>query len=671
MSSFLSPLTDFYFRWRINTQVLARLLHNQTPLFRPTRVHLVSPQDQAVPQHLLVADMTESATKTARGIGPGTIALPMEVTGPCQEVEDASTGPHPHVQGVNSAPIANNRWGNNNAGAVAADGDANLGNRRTDPEQEAESASQPVPVLTTTLNALKPDLIPAASAAAASLLPTSGAPASGVETTEAKRARLREEARNAKLLLDRIAHEEANLEQEERRAQEERRREQEAQKLRKIEEDRRRQEQERRREEELRLRQERELEERHRPEYERDVRERERSALFPPPGLRDARPDFRGERPDRGFLPPQDFAFAREPLPPQGALSRDGRREGWDRRRASDGFGHGPGPAGDYPPPPLGERERVPMRDRLGGGPRDRVPFDQQQAPGPFGRRPLSPPPGHPSYDRRRSPPPGIYGPRGPPGPVRGGPLDHPMPPHMRGDVRDRDMRDMRDRNFRGRDIGDRDVRGGREPFFPPGPPGRGPESRGEPGFAGPPPRDLLRRLGKRVDHQLAEPMGGNLQRDDRRDVTPRRGPQQNNNAQTPQSRPLAERMSAVSSPSTPPLPPTAPASDPSLPVGSNEVLSAGDVIDEQQGKGQGGGQGQGQGQGHGQGQGQGQDKQERRRGGRKKRGGQGGRRDRGGGGGGGRNNGNGQGGASGGGGGGGEASEEKRGEDTVDPEGR
>ncbi|WVQ76018.1 hypothetical protein IAR50_005654 [Cryptococcus sp. DSM 104548] len=571
----------------------------------------------------------------------------------------------PPQQGVNSAPIANNRWGNNSAGVAPVEAVLAPVNRKINSEQEVEIASEPV--FTTSATG---EIIPAStSTSAPSLAPighapalSASAPALATKTTEAKRARLREEARRAKLLLDRIALEEANLEAEERRAEEERRkREQEAQEMRRIEEERKRKEQEQERklrEEELRLRQERELEGgRRRLEFERDMRERERGAPLPLRGPRDARPDFRGDRPDRAFLPPQESLFARDPLPPQGALlkdgrDREGRREGWDRRRADDGFGLGPGPPGDYPPPPLAERERLPMRDRLGGGPRDRIPFDRQP-PGAFGRRPLSPPPAH--FDRRRSPPPGNYG---PPGPMRGPPLDHPMPPSMRGDLRDRDVRDLRDRDFRGRDIRERDVRGIREPLYPPGPPGRAPEPRGEPGFAGPPPKDLLRRLGKRMDHQLAEPMGGGINREERSDV--QRRPSQNN-AQTPYSRPLAERMSAVSSPSTPPLPSTAPATDPTMPAGFGEIGSAGNAVPEHQGREQSGGQGQGQGQG-----------QERRRGGgKRKRGGQGGRRDNRGGGGG-RHNGNGQGGqGGGGGGGGGEAPEERRGEDAVDPEGR
>ncbi|OWT36670.1 hypothetical protein J008_05519 [Cryptococcus neoformans] len=395
------------------------------------------------------------------------------------------------VQGANSAPISNNRWGQSTGPTTPSTSiplSSSLpsapiptpiggggGGRRDVRDREGDYNSRPYP--------------PPVSAPAP-------APVSGAydETPEAKRQRLREEARKAEEVLLKVKEEEARLEEEERRRAEREREEKER-------EERGRVDRERERLRQLDFERDRDL--RERDFRERDVRDRDFDRRGPPPPL------SRGGERDR-FDPIRRNEEDRR-RPGDARMFPRGDRDGRDRRLGPPGPGpNNFGPPPDYPEPPRGGGfgGGVPMRDRL--GPRDRDQRNMRDRDmdrgGPPMRRPLSSPP------FRRSPPPL----RGPPGrsppPSFGGP--GPLPP------RDRDSRD-------------------REYSLPPG---RG----GDPGFAGPTPKDLLRRLGRRIDNQLAEPMsaGAKFDRDDRRDRD-RRGPPPG------QGRPLAERMSAGSTPNS------------------------------------------------------------------------------------------------------------------------
>lgn len=358
------------------------------------------------------------------------------------------------VKGANSAPITNNRWGQSTgpttpststplhsslpSAPIPAPIGGGGGGRRDVRDHESDYNPRPYP--------------PPVTAPAPAPPAVSGA---YDETPEAKRQRLREEARKAEEVLLKVKEEEARLEEEERRRAEREREEKEREERGRVERERER------------LRQldfERDRDFRERDFRERDMRDRDFDRRGPPPplprgGERDRFDPIRRNEEDRR-RPGDARMFPRD--------DRDGR----ERRRGPPGPGpDNLGPPSDYPEPLRGGGGgNVPMRDRLGPLDRDQRNMRDRDMDrgGPPIRRPLSPPP------FRRSPQPL----RGPPGrsppPSFGGP--GPFPP--------------RDRDPRNRD-------------YPLPPPGRG----GDPGLAGPAPKDLLFRLGRRVDNQLAEPM--------------------------------------------------------------------------------------------------------------------------------------------------------------------
>ncbi|KIR26470.1 hypothetical protein I309_04626 [Cryptococcus deuterogattii LA55] len=369
------------------------------------------------------------------------------------------------VKGANSAPITNNRWGQSIGPTTPSTstpipsslpsapvpapigGDGGGGGRRDVLDRESDYGSRPYPAPASTL-APVPAPAPVSSAYD--------------ETPDAKRQRLREEARKAEEVLLKVKEEEARLEEEERRRAEREREEKEREERGRVE---------RERERLRRLDFERERDLRERDFRERDMRDRDFDRRGPPPPL--ARGGGDRDRFDPIRRNEEDRRRAED-----ARIFPRGDRDGRGRRRGPPG----PGPDSFGPPSDYPERSGgVPMRDRL--GPRDRDQRNMRDRDmdrgGPPMRRSPSPPP------FRRSPPPSFGGPG-------------PLPP------RDRDPRD-------------RD--------YPLSAPGRG----GDPGFAGPPPQDLRRRLGRR-------------DRDDRRDRD-RRGPPPG------QGRPLAERMSAGATP--------------------------------------------------------------------------------------------------------------------------
>lgn len=412
---------------------------------------------QEVPLGLLPT-LEDLTVDTPKCVPPTSFAQENKNDAITDSLNPQQSRPPPHaatpsvVKGPNSAPITNNRWGQStgpttpsistpipsslpSAPIPAPIGGGGSGRGRRDVlDRESDYGSRPYP--------------PPASAPATAPAPVSSAYS---ETPEAKRQRLREEARKAEEVLLKVKEEEARLEDEERRRAEREREEKER-------EERGRVERERERLRQLDFERERDL--RERDFRERDMRDRDFDRRGPPPPL------ARGGGDRDRFDPIRRNEEDRRRAEDARIFPRDDR-DGRGRRRGPPG----PGPDSFGPPSDYPERGGgVPMRDRL--GPRDRDQRNMRDRDmdrgGPPMRRPPSPPP------FRRSPPP-LRGPPGRSPPPSFGGLG-PLPP------RDRDPRD-------------RD--------YPLPAPGRG----GDPGFAGPPPQDLRRRLGRRVDNQLAEPM--------------------------------------------------------------------------------------------------------------------------------------------------------------------
>nr|ODN93752.1 hypothetical protein L204_04936 [Cryptococcus depauperatus CBS 7855] len=355
------------------------------------------------------------------------------------------------AKGANTAPIQNNRWGSNTpappSGALPNTSIANVPPSRRDIRDERGSRDiRDTRDTRDTRDSREYNSAPRYAVSTPLSAPPPSSMSAVEDSAEAKRARLREEARKAEEVLLKVKNEERRLEQEEK----------ERQRIEMLEHQRQ-------------LDLERESKKREKLEFERNAAERD----F---GNR----DYRGGR-DR-YGPRRD----------------DDRLPVRDDRRSEPGF-RGP-PVDTYPSTHPNDRApRVSMRDRLGRTHSDR---DYRVREREFDRRRSPPPPGY------RGPPPTgkIMGGNGGPGPRS------PSPAHSR-------------------DLPPASSRGSRD--YPP-PPSSGWGSRQDTGFAGPPPKDLLMRLGRRMDSnsQLAEPMGGASQIKDRDDRRDRRGP-----------RPLAERM--------------------------------------------------------------------------------------------------------------------------------